>query len=125
MLCRIVSELQSSLRFFGTTFVLCCLHMKLLSPAISTFARLRLWSVEKWMENATAVQHQVWQDLISAGQYTEYGRKYNFSSIQSLSEFKKLVPVSEYEVFKPMIERMMQGEDNLLWNTPVSWFYTQ
>jgi hypothetical protein len=99
--------------------------MKLLSPAISTFARLRLWSVEKWMENATAVQHQVWQDLISAGQYTEYGRKYNFSSIQSLSEFKKLVPVSEYEVFKPMIERMMQGEDNLLWNTPVSWFYTQ
>ncbi len=96
--------------------------MKLLSPAISTFARLRLWSVEKWMENATAVQHQVWQDLISAGQYTEYGRKYNFSSIQSLAEFKKLVPVSEYEVFKPMIERMMQGEDNLLWNTPVSWF---
>ncbi len=96
--------------------------MKLLSPAISRLARMRLWSVEQWMQNAKVAQYNVWQDLLAAGQYTEFGRKYQFSSVQSLDEYKQQVPVQEYEAFKPYIERMMQGEENLLWNTPVSWF---
>ena len=64
----------------------------------------------------------MWQDLLAAGQFTHYGRQYGFSSIQSLKEFKKAVPVRGYEHFKPYIDRMMQGEEMVLWNTPVSWF---
>src|SRR5690349_20792841 len=96
--------------------------MKLLSPAISRLARMRLWSMEQWMNDPVTTQFTVWQDLISAGQYTEFGRNYKFSQIQSLSEFKRQVPIHDYEELKPYIERMMQGEENLLWNTPVSWF---
>jgi hypothetical protein len=96
--------------------------MKLLSPAISRFARLRLWSIEQWMQNAATTQFAVWQDLLAAGQYTEIGRKYNFSSILSLQHYKEQVPIQDYDDLKPFIERMMQGEENLLWNTPVTWF---
>lgn len=96
--------------------------MKLLSPAISRLARWRLWSVDQWVNNAATTQFNVWQDLIAAGQYTEFGRKYNFSHIQSLSDFKKQVPLHEYDNLKPFIERMMHGEENILWNTPVTWF---
>ncbi|HJW16983.1 MAG TPA: GH3 auxin-responsive promoter family protein [Flavisolibacter sp.] len=96
--------------------------MKLLSPAISRFARWRLWSIEKWMSDAATNQFDVWQDLLAAGQYTEFGRKYNFSHIQSLDDFKSTVPIQEYESLKPYIERMMKGEENILWNTPISWF---
>ncbi len=96
--------------------------MKLLSPAISRLARWRFWSIEQWMQNAVAVQHSVWQDLLAAGQYTEFGRLHNFSSIQSIEQFKQQVPVQDYDDLKPFIERMMQGEENLLWNTPVEWF---
>ncbi|MCU7548506.1 GH3 auxin-responsive promoter family protein [Chitinophagaceae bacterium LB-8] len=96
--------------------------MKLLSPAISSFARMRLWSIDQWINDAAANQLVVWQDLLSAGQYTDFGRRHRFSEIQSLADFKKVVPIHEYDDLKPYIERMMKGEENVLWNTPVEWF---
>lgn len=96
--------------------------MRLLSPAISRFARLRLWSIEQWLEDPLAAQFAVWQDLLAAGQYTEFGRTHNFSSIQSLADYKKAVPLQDYDSLKGYIERMMNGEENVLWNTPVTWF---
>ncbi|MBB1286120.1 GH3 auxin-responsive promoter family protein [Flavisolibacter sp. BT320] len=83
---------------------------------------MRLWSIEQWIAEPIEVQFAVWQDLLAAGQYTEIGRKYGFSKVQSLSDFKKTVPVHRYEDLKPFIDRMLQGEENVLWNTPVSWF---
>lgn len=96
--------------------------MKLLSPAISRFARMRLWSIEQWVNDPITTQHVVWQDLLAAGQYTEFGRLHHFSQIQSLADYKKTVPVQQYEDLKPFIERMMNGEENILWNSPVEWF---
>jgi hypothetical protein len=96
--------------------------MKLLSPAISRLARWRFWSIEQWRQNALNVQHDVWQGLLAAGQYTELGRRYNFSSIQSIQQFKQQVPIHDYDDLKPFIDRMMVGEENVLWNTPVEWF---
>lgn len=96
--------------------------MKLLSPAISTIARLRLWSIEQWMNDPLSTQFGVWQDLIAAGQYTEFGRKYHFDKLQSLQQYKKEVPIQTYEDLKPFIDRMMKGDENVLWNTPVEWF---
>jgi hypothetical protein len=96
--------------------------MKLLSPAISGLARLRLSAVEQWMQNANVAQFAVWQDLLAAGQYTEFGRLFNFDAIQTLDQYKRQVPIQEYNDLKPYIERMLQGEENLLWNTPITWF---
>ena len=96
--------------------------MKLLSPAISRFARMRLWSIEQWVNDPITTQHVVWQDLLAAGQYTEFGRLHNFSQIQSLADYKNTVPLQEYDDLKPFIERMMKGEENILWNSPVEWF---
>jgi GH3 auxin-responsive promoter len=96
--------------------------MKLLSPAISKLARMRLWRIENWSSHPVAVQREVLQDLVTAAQYTGFGRKYNFSKLFTLKEFKKNVPIHEYDDIKPYILRMMNGEDNILWNTPVTWF---
>ncbi len=96
--------------------------MKLLSPAISRLARLRLWQIEQWMQNPVDMQRQVLQHLVTSAQYTEFGRKYNFSKIFSIKEFKKAVPIHEYDDLKPYIQRIMNGEQNILWDTPVSWF---
>jgi hypothetical protein len=96
--------------------------MKLLSPAISTLARMRLWAIEQWIKEPHNAQFALWQDLLAAGQYTEFGRKHNFSTIQSLADYKKAVPIQGYDELKPYIERMMNGEEHLLWNTPIEWF---
>ncbi len=96
--------------------------MKLLSPAISKLARMRLWRIENWSSRPEAVQREVLQELVTAAQYTEFGRKYSFSSLFTLKDFKKNVPIHEYDDIKPYILRMMEGEENILWNTPVNWF---
>ena len=96
--------------------------MNLLSPAISKLARLRLWRIENWSGHPVAVQRHVLQYLVTAAQYTEFGKKYNFSHLFTLREFKKNVPIHEYEDISPYIHTMMEGKENILWNTPVSWF---
>ena len=96
--------------------------MKLLSPAISRLARLRYWRIEQWKLDPVATQREVLQDLVTHGQYTEIGRKYGMTKLFSIRDFKKAVPIHEYDDIKPYIERLMKGEQNLLWDTPVSWF---
>ena len=96
--------------------------MKLLSPAISRLARFRHWRIEQWITDPVAAQREVLQDLVTHGQYTEFGRKYGFSALFNIRKFKAAVPIHEYDDLKPYIERLMQGEQHLLWNTPVNWF---
>ena len=96
--------------------------MKFLSPAISRLARLRLWRIEQWMQDPVAAQREVLQHLVTSAQYTEFGRKYNFSRLFSVKQFKETVPIHEYEDIKGYILRMMEGEQNVLWNTPIYWF---
>jgi len=96
--------------------------MKLLSPAISRLARLRMWRIESWMNNPVAAQREVLQDLVTTAQYTQFGHQYSFEKLFNIRDFKSTVPVREYDDFKPYIERMMLGEENILWPTPVKWF---
>lgn len=96
--------------------------MKLISPAISKLARLRMWRIAAWKENPMAAQREVLQDLVTSAQYTEIGRKYDFHSLYNIRDFKKAVPIHEYDDLKPYIQRIMDGEQNLLWNTPINWF---
>lgn len=96
--------------------------MSLLSPAISSLARMRLWRIEAWKKNPLDAQREVLQELVTAAQYTEFGRKYNFSNLFTVKDFKAVVPIHEYNDLKPYIERIMHGEQNLLWNTPIYWF---
>ena len=96
--------------------------MNLLSKSISFLARLRYNRIHNWINHPAAAQREVLQSLISDAQYTVFGKQYNFAKMFTVKEFKERVPLSDYEQMSPYIERMMKGEENVLWNTPVSWF---
>ena len=96
--------------------------MKFLSPAISKLARLRRWRIENWINHPVAAQREVLQGLVTAAQYTDFGKKYHFSKLFTIKQFKQHVPIHEYEDISPYINRMMAGEENVLWNSPVNWF---
>ena len=96
--------------------------MKIFSPALSRLARLRYWRIEHWVNNPIAAQREVLQDLITHGQFTQFGRKHQFSEIFNIRKFKEAVPIQEYEDLKPYIDQIMAGEESVLWNTPVEWF---
>jgi hypothetical protein len=83
---------------------------------------MRLWRIDAWKNHPGDSQREVLQDLVTSAQYTEFGKKYNFSKLFSIKSFKKAVPIHEYDDIKPYIKRIMDGEQNLLWNTPINWF---
>lgn len=83
---------------------------------------MRLWRIEAWKKNPMDAQREVLQDLVTSAQYTEFGRKYNFSNLFNVRDFKAAVPIHDYNDLKPYIERTMEGEQNILWNTPIYWF---
>ncbi|QES87657.1 GH3 auxin-responsive promoter family protein [Rhizosphaericola mali] len=96
--------------------------MNLLSSAISRLARLRYWRIESWIEHPLEAQMEVLDNLLSHGQYTVFGEKYGFNREWDTQDFKKNVPISEYEDLQPYIDLIMHGQENILWNTPVNWF---
>jgi hypothetical protein len=83
---------------------------------------MRLWRIESMMMNPVAAQREVLQDLVTSAQYTEFGRRHRFSELFSVKAFKQAVPIQEYDDVRPWVERIMQGEQQLLWNTPIHWF---
>jgi hypothetical protein len=96
--------------------------MKLLSAAISKLARMRLWRINNWTNYPVAAQREVLQSLIAEAQYTAFGKQYHFSSLFSVKDFKKTVPIQEYDSLRLYIQRMMDGEENVLWDSPIEWF---
>jgi hypothetical protein len=83
---------------------------------------MRLWGVENWISFPISAQRNVLQHLVTQAQYTEFGRKYKFSRLFTIKDFKNRIPIHEYNDLKSYIERMMAGEQNILWNTPIYWF---
>lgn len=83
---------------------------------------MRSWRIDAWKTHPENSQREVLQDLVTSAQYTEFGKKYNFSKLFNIKSFKRAVPIHEYDDIKPYIQRIMAGEQNILWNTPVTWF---
>lgn len=65
--------------------------------------------------NCEAIQKSVLQHLIKLGRKTQFGNDHGFDNISSYEDFKKNVPVAEYESIKNYIERILQGEKDVLW----------
>ena len=54
------------------------------------------------------------KDLLEDNKDTEYGKKHNFAQINSIEDYKKNVPLTEYNDYKSYIDRMVKGEENIL-----------
>lgn len=93
-----------------------------LSSIVNWFLRQRLKSIVEWKDYPLDAQAKVFQQLTGFARETEFGKRYDFSSIRYPEEFKERVPVHEYDEIKPFINRMIAGEQNILWPTTIKWF---
>jgi hypothetical protein len=107
---------------FKTISLICPVDMKLISPALSKLARLRYSRIEEWMNNPYTAQREILQDLVTHGQHTSFGTQYNFKNLFTVKSFKENIPIHEYDDIKPWIQKLMNGEQNQLWDSPVNWF---
>lgn len=96
--------------------------MTFINSVISWFMKKRMHQIELFMKYPLDVQEEWFKKLILAARSTEWGRKYDYASINSYSDFVSRVPVNDYNDIKPYIDRLRSGEQNLLWNTEIRWF---
>lgn len=67
------------------------------------------------METAVADQQSIFTNLLKGAAKTEFGKQHNFASIKTYEDFIKQVPIRDYEDFKPYIEKIKEGKQNILW----------
>jgi hypothetical protein len=75
-----------------------------------------------WSSRPAESQQKVFQSLIEKGTSTVFGKDHGFDTIKSYDDFKKLVPVKDYEGLKPYIERVVLGESDILWPGKPAYF---
>ena len=71
--------------------------------------------VKKGMEHAVEDQQSIFNHLIKTAANTEFGKDHGFETIKTYEDFKKQVPIRDYEAFKTYIEKIKQGKHNVLW----------
>lgn len=79
------------------------------------FAKIVSKKIYKWANNPIKSQENVFQELINEASDTVFGKDHNFNSIKSHTDFIKQVPIRDYEALKPYVERVVSGEENILW----------
>ena len=82
----------------------------------------RIHQIELFMKYPHDVQDEWFQNLISSAEATEWGKKYDYKSIFTVEDYKSRVPISDYDDIKGYIDRMIKGEQNLLWPSDIKWF---
>ncbi|PQA56311.1 GH3 auxin-responsive promoter family protein [Siphonobacter curvatus] len=82
----------------------------------------RLARIEAFRRDPWPIQERQLQRLIRSGRSTVWGKQYGYRQIRSLADFQREVPISTYEDLFPYIERVMKGEDRVLWPSPIRFF---
>jgi len=84
------------------------------------FANYIVLKNKKWKYNAINSQKKIFELLVKSAKNTQFGKDHGFSKINSYSDFKKKVPIRNYEGISDYIEKIKSGEKDVLWpNTPI------
>ena len=82
----------------------------------------RIHQIELFMKYPHEVQNEWLKKLIYSAKDTEWGVKHEYKSITKLEQFIDRVPLNDYNSLKPYIDRLMAGEQNILWDGDIKWF---
>lgn len=96
--------------------------MTLINNAVLAYLRPILREFERSRTNPLLPQEKEFASLMKNGSDTLFGKEHGLSPASSYEEFSKKVPVRDYNMFSPYIERVRRGEDYILWNEKIRWF---
>lgn len=76
----------------------------------------------KETKNFKKVNNELLFDILNKNASSEIGKKFKFENIDSIEEFKSRVPLTDYSFYCNYIERMANGEKNILITKDVEYF---
>lgn len=89
--------------------------MKFKSVIVKPYAKYKYKKLSIASKNAIEAQHKIREELIQNAVHTRFGVDHNFKDIHSYEDFKQHIPLRDYEELKPYINRILNGEENVLW----------
>ncbi|GHN00894.1 hypothetical protein WSM22_23830 [Cytophagales bacterium WSM2-2] len=96
--------------------------MGIRSVLAKPFASYIAKETKEWSSNGARCQQEIFQSLVQTGKNTLFGKDHGFNSIRTYEDFRKQVPVRDYEVLRPYVERVLHGEENILWKGKPEYF---
>jgi len=89
--------------------------MSLKSILAKVYAKIHQWKINRWASKPISTQNKVFHYLIENGKHTVFGKEHDFENIGKHADFIKNIPIRDYEGLKPYIDRVVNGEKNILW----------
>lgn len=89
---------------------------------MSWYLKKRIPTIAYNNMNGAEVQQRVFKELLQEARNTTFGKDHKLKNVGSIKEFQEKVPLRDYEELKPYIERVMQGENRVLWPGEINWF---
>lgn len=92
------------------------------SAILRPFAKRIARNIDRWSANAVAAQDKVFQNLMKGAKNTAFGKDHQFGKIDRYEAFREQVPIRDYEALKPYVERIKNGEADILWRGRPKYF---
>lgn len=96
--------------------------MPTINSIVNKLMLRRIPQIENFMKNPIDVQQKVFQNLILSAKDTIWGKFYDYSSITNQRIYNERVPLNDYNSLLPFFNRIIKGEQNVLWNSDIKWF---
>lgn len=96
--------------------------MAIIPSIVNWLNNKRLNQIELFKKYPEETQQEILKGLLAKASDTEWGRIHEYSSISNIKEYQNRVPVQTYEEIIPYVERLRNGESNVLWPGEVKWF---
>jgi hypothetical protein len=95
---------------------------KVLNSAIRQYLKYRHSSIIQRDGYEDALQESIRKNLIDSASETLYGREHGFNSIDTFQDFQKQLPLVKYDDIVQYIDKMMLGQNNILWPGAIKYF---
>lgn len=89
--------------------------MSIKSFTAKLFAKHIQRKTKKWASKPIEAQLRVFNELIEKAKHTTFGKDHDFQNINSYSDFQNRVPIRDYEELKNYVDRVVGGENDILW----------
>jgi hypothetical protein len=89
--------------------------MSLKALGAKLFAAIIYNKTQKWAKNPVETQQKVFRSLVERASATAFGKDHGFDGIKTFADFAEKVPVRDYEELRPYIEKVVKGQEDILW----------
>jgi hypothetical protein len=89
--------------------------MSLKSQFIKGYAKKATAHLRKWAGRPIEAQQKVFKHLIRRAKNTQFGKDHGFEGIHNVNDFRKSVPIRDYEGIRNYIDLIIAGNSSVLW----------